>query len=224
MGCVSVRELVQVRVLMVGMGTWRRVEGRRLTIIVMGMGCTRGRWGRRGRRTRRMRMSHISQVRKHLGSGGLWWRSGRGGVSTSFFSAVATFILLSLYSTLRSLIVYALSFRPSPLFIPTLYSSLPFHYFYPPLLPRSSFFSSSADTHPHSFAGPLDDDLSLGPKDHFDDRPLDDEDDEDSPERNNPLAHYLHPVTHFVYDAAAERTQQRIREGHVSVLIVNGVH
>ncbi|KAJ7938198.1 hypothetical protein B0H13DRAFT_2648652 [Mycena leptocephala] len=69
---------------------------------------------------------------------------------------------------------------------------------------------------------PYDDDLSLGLKDNLDDRPLGDSDEEDTPERN--WVNHLHPVTHFVYDAAAERTQQRIREGHVSVLVVNGVH
>jgi hypothetical protein len=72
----------------------------------------------------------------------------------------------------------------------------------------------------HSSTEPLDDDLSLGQKDNFDDRPGSDE--EDTPEQI--WAHHLHPATHFVYDAAAERTQQRIRQGHVSALIVNGVH
>ncbi|KAJ7656692.1 hypothetical protein B0H17DRAFT_1337923 [Mycena rosella] len=66
---------------------------------------------------------------------------------------------------------------------------------------------------------PLDDELSLGLKDNLDDRP-EDSDEEDSPERL--WQHIHHPVQHFVYDAAAERTQQRIREGHA--LVVNGVH
>jgi hypothetical protein len=34
--------------------------------------------------------------------------------------------------------------------------------------------------------------------------------------------HIHHPVQRYVYDAAAERTQQRIAEGHQ--LMVNGVH
>ncbi|KAF7326899.1 hypothetical protein MVEN_02583800 [Mycena venus] len=68
---------------------------------------------------------------------------------------------------------------------------------------------------------PLEDELSLGHKDNLDDRPLD-SDDEDTPEKF--WAHRLHPAPHFVYDAAAERTAARIREGHVSALIVNGVH
>lgn len=47
----------------------------------------------------------------------------------------------------------------------------------------------------------------------LDDRPLSDQD-------NSPEGRYQHPV-HYVYDAAAERTQQRIQEGHA---LVNGVH
>lgn len=47
-----------------------------------------------------------------------------------------------------------------------------------------------------------------------DDRPMsDDEDDADG---------WQHRPVQYVYDAAAERTQQRIREGHA--LVVNGVH
>lgn len=34
--------------------------------------------------------------------------------------------------------------------------------------------------------------------------------------------HHQHPPVHFVYDAAAERTQQRLKEGHT--LLVNGIH
>lgn len=36
------------------------------------------------------------------------------------------------------------------------------------------------------------------------------------------VPHHQQPVQHFVYDAAAERTQQRLKEGHT--LLVNGVH
>ncbi|KAJ7670447.1 hypothetical protein B0H17DRAFT_1085868 [Mycena rosella] len=61
--------------------------------------------------------------------------------------------------------------------------------------------------------------LSLGLKDNLDDRP-EDLDEENSPERL--WQHIHHPVQHFVYDAAAERTQQQIREGHA--LVVNGGH
>ncbi|KAF8130908.1 hypothetical protein K438DRAFT_1886092 [Mycena galopus ATCC 62051] len=76
---------------------------------------------------------------------------------------------------------------------------------------------------PYDLGQPLDDESSLGHKDHFDDRPLDsdDENDHTTPERF--WTHQL-PAPHFVYDAAAERTQARIRQGHVSALIVNGVH
>ncbi|KAJ6476153.1 hypothetical protein C8R45DRAFT_1216883 [Mycena sanguinolenta] len=66
---------------------------------------------------------------------------------------------------------------------------------------------------------------------HFDDRPgggaPDSDDDSDSTHQfHNSSAWYaMHPTTQFVYDAAAERTQARIRQGHVSALItVNGVH
>ncbi|KAJ7141849.1 hypothetical protein C8R43DRAFT_1016600 [Mycena crocata] len=64
-----------------------------------------------------------------------------------------------------------------------------------------------------------DSDDGLGLKDNFDDRPGD-SDEEETPERL--WQHLHHPVQHYVYDAAAERTQQRIREGHA--LVVNGVH
>ncbi|KAJ6570708.1 hypothetical protein B0H10DRAFT_1025903 [Mycena sp. CBHHK59/15] len=73
---------------------------------------------------------------------------------------------------------------------------------------------------PYDRSQPLDsDEMSL--KDNFDDRPAD-SDEEDTPERL--WQHIHHPVQHFVYDAAAERTQQRIREGHAHALMVNGVH
>lgn len=67
----------------------------------------------------------------------------------------------------------------------------------------------------------MDDDMALGLKDNLDDRPTD-SDEEDSPE--GLWQHMHHPVQHFVYDAAAERTQQRIREGHEHAIMVNGVH
>ncbi|KAJ6554041.1 hypothetical protein DFH09DRAFT_1280745 [Mycena vulgaris] len=72
---------------------------------------------------------------------------------------------------------------------------------------------------PYDRMQPPEDDLPLGLKDNLDDRP-EDSDEEDTPERL--WQHIHHPVQHFVYDAAAERTQQRIREGHA--LVVNGVH
>ncbi|KAK7055193.1 hypothetical protein R3P38DRAFT_2845741 [Favolaschia claudopus] len=73
------------------------------------------------------------------------------------------------------------------------------------------------------------DDVGMGRRssveNHFDDRPGGydtDEEGEMTPERM--WAARMHPATHYVYDAAAERTQARIRQGHVSALIVNGVH
>ncbi|KAJ7468571.1 Adenylosuccinate synthetase-domain-containing protein [Mycena latifolia] len=58
---------------------------------------------------------------------------------------------------------------------------------------------------------PLEDDLGLGLKDNLDDRPMADSEEEDTPERL--WQHLHHPVQHLVYDAPAEWTQQRIREG-----------
>ncbi|KAJ7233186.1 hypothetical protein C8J57DRAFT_1090708, partial [Mycena rebaudengoi] len=63
-------------------------------------------------------------------------------------------------------------------------------------------------------------DASLGLKDNYDDRPGDSDDEIETPERL--WQHIHHPVQRYVYDAAAERTQQRIAEGHQ--LMVNGVH
>lgn len=47
------------------------------------------------------------------------------------------------------------------------------------------------------------------------------EDRPDSDSDGSQEKRWQQPV-HYVYDAAAERTQQRIREGHV--LVLNGVH
>ncbi|KAJ7222469.1 hypothetical protein GGX14DRAFT_428833 [Mycena pura] len=71
-------------------------------------------------------------------------------------------------------------------------------------------------------ADPLDhgqsgDEMSMGPKDGLDDRLTDSDDDEDSP-----LGLRHRSVQQYVYDAVAERMQQRLRDGHQ--LLVNGVH
>ncbi|KAJ7279148.1 hypothetical protein C8J57DRAFT_154703 [Mycena rebaudengoi] len=74
---------------------------------------------------------------------------------------------------------------------------------------------------PYDSMQPLDaEDASLGLKDNYDDRPGDSDDEIETPERL--WQHIHHPVQRYVYDAAAERTQQRIAEGHQ--LMVNGVH
>ncbi|KAF8990264.1 hypothetical protein BDQ17DRAFT_1433919 [Cyathus striatus] len=52
-------------------------------------------------------------------------------------------------------------------------------------------------------------------------RSFDDLVDSDQESSNEGRWHPLAPPVHYVYDAAAERTQQRIREGHA---LVNGVH
>ncbi|KAJ7719631.1 hypothetical protein DFH07DRAFT_1009170 [Mycena maculata] len=75
---------------------------------------------------------------------------------------------------------------------------------------------------PYDRMDSLDDDSSLGPKDNLDDRPSDSDEEDNSPAQL--WQHMHHPVQHFVYDAAAERTQQRIREGHAHAVMVNGVH
>lgn len=66
----------------------------------------------------------------------------------------------------------------------------------------------------HSQSG---DETSTGPKDSLDDRLTDSDDDDDSPVG---LRH--RSVQQYVYDAVAERMQQRLRDGHQ--LLVNGVH
>ncbi|KAJ7619425.1 hypothetical protein FB45DRAFT_158446 [Roridomyces roridus] len=65
------------------------------------------------------------------------------------------------------------------------------------------------------------DDELAGLKDDFDDRPLDSDDDDETP--HGLWQHLHHPVQHFVYDAAAERTQQRLLAANANVM-VNGVH
>ncbi|KAF7313226.1 hypothetical protein MKEN_01009200 [Mycena kentingensis (nom. inval.)] len=61
----------------------------------------------------------------------------------------------------------------------------------------------------------------FGNTDMDDDR-LSDSDDEDTPSRMWQRAH--HPVQHYVYDAVAERAEQRLREESQNRMIVNGVH
>ncbi|KAJ7490141.1 hypothetical protein B0H11DRAFT_2277986 [Mycena galericulata] len=79
---------------------------------------------------------------------------------------------------------------------------------------------------PYDRGDAVDDELGLGLKDNLDDRPGAESDEEDGPEgQRHGLWGHLHlPAQTFVYDAAAERTQQRIREGHAHQIMVNGVH
>ncbi|KAF8183844.1 kinase-like domain-containing protein [Mycena galopus ATCC 62051] len=90
--------------------------------------------------------------------------------------------------------------------------------------PSAKALGKRKEMDPYDLGQPLDDESSLGHKDHLDDRPLDsdDENDHTTPARFW-MWHQL-PAPHFVYDAAAERTQARIRQGHVSALIMNGVY
>ncbi|KAK0200973.1 hypothetical protein DFS33DRAFT_1092493 [Desarmillaria ectypa] len=62
------------------------------------------------------------------------------------------------------------------------------------------------------------DDLFYENRDEF---PVEDRNDSDSDDSRDVRWHNAHPV-HFVYDAAAERTRQRLEKGHA--LVVNGVH
>ncbi|PBK71749.1 hypothetical protein ARMSODRAFT_954590 [Armillaria solidipes] len=62
------------------------------------------------------------------------------------------------------------------------------------------------------------DDLFYENRDEF---PVEERNDSDSDDSRDVRWHNAHPV-HFVYDAAAERTRQRLEKGHS--LVVNGVH
>lgn len=62
------------------------------------------------------------------------------------------------------------------------------------------------------------DDLFYENRDEF---PVEERNDSDSDDSRDVRWHNAHPV-HFVYDAAAERTRQRLEKGHA--LVVNGVH
>jgi hypothetical protein len=66
------------------------------------------------------------------------------------------------------------------------------------------------------FYSQKDDTYSIADSDHYNN------DSDDSSDSSRWHSH-KHPAVNFVYDAVAERTQQRLKEGHQNLLI-NGVH